>query len=154
MAGFRIRESIRSDFPTLLSIDQECFAQKIAYDAEELTYFMNRPHSRTFVAEVDRRIVGFLLNDIEALDGHPPIATLVTLDVLEFMRRIGIGAALLDHSERTLRGRGVSRYRLQVDVSNSTAIGFYRRSGFLMLKTLKGYYGDGADAFLMEKMLL
>lgn len=154
MADFKIREAIRPDFPTLLSIDHECFAQNIAYDAEELTYFMNRRHSRTLVAEVDRQIVGFLLDDIEALHNGPPVATLVTLDVLEFMRRSGIGTALLGHSERTLREKEVSRYQLQVDITNSTAIEFYKRAGFVILKTLESYYGDGTDAFLMEKMLL
>ena len=154
MAGFRIREAVRTDFPRLLSIDQDCFTQNIAYDAEELVYFMNRQHSRTLVAEVERQIVGFLLDDIEAPHSHRSVATLVTLDVLEFMRRSGIGTALLDHSERTLRRKGVSRYQLQVDIKNSTAIEFYRRAGFMVLKILEGYYGSGTDAFLMEKMLL
>ena len=154
MFGISIREAIRTDFPTLLSIDQDCFAGNIAYDAAELTYFMNRRHSRTLVAQVDRQIVGFLLDDVEVLQSHQPIATLVTLDVLKFMRKSGIGTALLDHSERTLRTKGVSRYQLQVDITNSTAIEFYRRKGFMNLRILKDYYKDGTDAFLMEKLLL
>ena len=58
---------------------------------------------------------------------------------------------LLDHSEQILREENIRRYRLQVDISNESAIAFYRKHGLRAHQTLKGYYGNGADAYLMEK---
>jgi ribosomal-protein-alanine N-acetyltransferase len=148
-----IREAKQSDFPALLALDHECFPADIAYDVVDLAYYMNLEHSRTFVTEITHRIAGFLLVDIDPLRSPKPSATLVTLDVRDVMRRKGIGTALLDHMEARLTQQGVHRIRLQVEVTNTPAIKFYRRMGFVMLRTLKGYYGNGADAFLMERAI-
>ena len=56
-----VRRAASKDFPTLLSIDQNAFPPGIAYDSEELSWFMERENAHTFVAEAGGKIVGFLL---------------------------------------------------------------------------------------------
>ncbi len=146
----RVRKAVAADFPTLLAIDQSCFSPEVAYDRWELGYFMSQAGATNLVAEVEDETVGFLVLESERGARH---ATLVTLDVVEPHRNAGIGSLLLDHSEQILREENITRYRLQVDTSNESAIAFYRKNGFRTHQTLRGYYGNGADAYLMEKKI-
>ncbi len=145
-----IRSTIPSDFATLVAIDQSCFEKDVAYDSYELRYFMSRPSATTLVAEVDGTIAGFLVLDMQ---GDRSGATLVTLDVRDSYRNTGIGSELLVHSEDLLARGGSTRYTLQVDTVNSVALEFYRRRGFRVVRTLRRYYPNGADAYLMEKQV-
>ena len=38
-----------------------------------------------------------------------------------------------------------------VRVSNLPALGLYRKLGYEIVDTWRGYYSDGEDAYLMEK---
>src|SRR5262245_38105810 len=143
-----VRNAVSTDFPTLLKIDKASFPPGIAYDFVELSYFMRRKGARTLVAEVDGDIVGFLLLEIM---NRRKAATLVTIDIREERRRNGYGTQLLDHSEHILREASISRYELQVDTENASAVGFYRKHGFAIVNTLKRYYANGNDAYLMVK---
>jgi len=143
-----IRSAITADFATLVAIDQSCFEEDIAYDANELRYFMSLPNATTLIAEVDGIIAGFLVVNMH---GARSRATLVTLDVRDIYRNAGIGSELLARSEDLLAKGGTKRYALQVDRVNSVAFKFYIRHGFCVVRTLRNYYPNGADAYLMEK---
>jgi ribosomal-protein-alanine N-acetyltransferase len=80
-------------------------------------------------------------------------ATIVTLDVRESHRRTGLGTDLLKRSEEILGNYGVEAYDLQVDVTNRGAISFYKKHGFRTVRTLRNYYANGNDAYLMVKEL-
>jgi [ribosomal protein S18]-alanine N-acetyltransferase len=143
-----VRNAVSADFPTLLKIDKASFPPGIAYDFVELSYFMRRKGARTLVAEVNGDIVGFLLLEIIS---RRRAATLVTIDIRAERRRNGYGTELLDHSEQILREAAISRYELQVDTANTSALEFYRKHGFAIVNTLKRYYANGNDAYLMVK---
>jgi len=143
-----VRNAVSADFPTLLKIDKASFPPGIAYDFVELSYFMRRKGARTLVAEVDGDIVGFLLLEIIS---RRRAATIVTIDIRAERRRNGYGTELLDHSEQLLREAAISRYELQVDTANTSALEFYRKHGFAIVNTLKRYYANGNDAYLMVK---
>ena len=143
-----VRNAVSADFPTLLKIDKASFPPGIAYDFVELSYFMRRKGARTLVAEVDGDIVGFLLLEMIS---RRRAATIVTIDIRAERRRNGYGTELLDHSEQLLREAAISRYELQVDTANTSALEFYRKHGFAIVNTLKRYYANGNDAYLMVK---
>jgi ribosomal-protein-alanine N-acetyltransferase len=42
---------------------------------------------------------------------------------------------------------------LEVRVTNTEAIGLYKKLGFEITRTIHGYYADGEDAYLMTKKL-
>jgi [ribosomal protein S18]-alanine N-acetyltransferase len=143
-----IRHAIPADFESLLAIDVSSFPGGVAYDATELAYFMNHEGAETIVLEANGKIVAFLIMEIHRTRRA---ATIVTLDVCENERRNGYASRLLKRSEEMLLDYGVEAYDLQVDVTNAGAIAFYRKHGFKTVKTLRKYYANGNDAFLMVK---
>src|SRR5262245_18484269 len=106
MLKTHVRRAASKDFPTLLSIDQAAFPPGIAYDSEELSYFMERENAHTFVAEAGGRIVGFLLMEIVP---RRKSATIITLDIPAEYRRNGYATDLLLASEETLKEHQVGR---------------------------------------------
>jgi [ribosomal protein S18]-alanine N-acetyltransferase len=143
-----IRHAVPADFESLLAIDVSSFPGGVAYDATELAYFMNHEGAETIVLEADGKIVAFLIMEIHR---NRRSATIVTLDVCENERRNGYGTQLLRRSEEMLIDFGVEGYDLQVDVTNTGAIAFYKKHGFTTVRTLRRYYANGNDAFLMVK---
>jgi len=145
-----IRHAVPADFESLLAIDVSSFPGGVAYDATELAYFMNHEGAETIVLEADGKIVAFLIMEIHRTRRT---ATIVTLDVCENERRNGYASQLLKRSEEMLRDFGVEAYDLQVDITNKGAIAFYKKHGFTTVRTLRHYYANGNDAFLMVKEL-
>jgi [ribosomal protein S18]-alanine N-acetyltransferase len=145
-----IRHAVNADFKVLLEIDKASFPGGVAYNAAELSYFMNLEGAETLCVEVDGTVVAFLIIEIQP-EGRR--ATVVTLDVRSTHRRSGYGTQLLARAEEILMEHGVETYDLQVDVTNRGAIDFYKRHGFQTVRTLKKYYANGNDAYLMMKEL-
>jgi [ribosomal protein S18]-alanine N-acetyltransferase len=151
MAKTVIRHAVPADFDALLEIDEASFPNGVAYDAAELSYFMNRSGAETLVVDDGGGIVAFVILEVHRTRRS---ATIVTLDVRETHRRTGHGSQLMLEAEDILSRRGVERYDLQVDVTNRGAIRFYRKHGFQIVRTLRNYYSNGNDAFLMVKELM
>jgi [ribosomal protein S18]-alanine N-acetyltransferase len=145
-----IRHAVTADFETLLQIDQSSFAGDVAYNAAELSYFMRRDGAETLVLEEDNKIVAFLIFEVHKTRRS---GTIVTLDVKETHRRSGYGSQLLKRAERILTDYGAEAYDLQVDVTNRSAINFYKKHGFRRVRTIPHYYANGNDAYLMLKEL-
>jgi ribosomal-protein-alanine N-acetyltransferase len=161
---FTIRNYRSEDFPTLLAIDHACFAPGIAYSAFELKTYILRRGSFTFVAESSDRpsaksetresfqessILGFIVGESMRGIGH-----IVTIDVREQARRQRVGSVLLKAAEGELRFRKCEVARLETAVDNLSALSFYKRHGFHVVKTIPRYYSNGVDALLLEKNLL
>ena len=146
-----IRHAVSADFASLLEIDEASFPGGVAYDAVELAYFMNREGAETIVAEGHGTILAFLIMEVHRTRRT---ATIVTLDVREGSRRNGYGSQLLKRSEEILADHGVEFYELQVDVTNQSAIRFYEKHGFRIVRTLRHYYANGHDGYLMVKELM
>ena len=78
---------------------------------------------------------------------------IITIDVRELGRRYGIGSALLNSAEQQLRTADCSSIRLETAVDNIGALSFYKRHGYNVIKSIRGYYSTGVDALLLEKDL-
>lgn len=162
---FTIRKYRSSDFPTLLAIDQFCFEPGIAYTAYELKTYILRRAAFTFVAESDNgsnagattkvgsvpdsSIIGFIVGERIRGAGH-----IITIDVRGEARRHRVGSVLLESAEAELRYWKCDTVRLETAVDNLTALSFYKRHGFTVVKTIPRYYSNGLDALLLEKDLL
>ncbi len=68
-------------------------------------------------------------------------------------RGTGEARAFWAEASQDLRRRGYSSVYLEVESSNSVAIGFYERLGFTTLRRVRSYYSNGSDAIMMNLTL-
>jgi ribosomal-protein-alanine N-acetyltransferase len=145
----RIREYRPSDLPTLSKIDQACFPPGVCYSQEELADFIAHPSSRTWVAEVDGLIAGFVVASCEPSGiGH-----IITIDVLEEQRRRGIGTALMNTVEEWAREARMRLIYLETAEDNRAAHRFYEERGYRKIEKIERYYNNGQAAWVMVKRL-
>ncbi len=157
-----LRDFRAEDFETVWNIDQVCFAPGVSYTREELAAYMETPGAFTLVAEstdhgtadgasaTARAIVGFLVAHANRYGrGH-----LVTIDVLPDARRFGVGSRLIGTAEERLRQAKCKFVVLETSVDNQSALAFYKRHQYFLVKTVPRYYANGVDAFVLQKDLL
>jgi ribosomal-protein-alanine N-acetyltransferase len=142
-------------------IDQQCFPAGISYTQHELLFYVRRPRAFTLVAEraaagngetsqsLQTEIVGFIVAEAGRQAGH-----IITIDVLDEARRGGLGSRLIDAAEERLRREGCSTVFLETAVDNASALAFYKRHQYFLVKTVPRYYSTGVDAFVLKKDLL
>jgi ribosomal-protein-alanine N-acetyltransferase len=159
-----IRAATEVEFEQLWQIDQSCFPPGIAYSREELQWYMHRPQAFTMVSEQDGALAGFVLADIAKVRRKAPakklttptveaVGHVITIDVLTRWRRAGVGSALLLAAERRLKESGCRTVLLETGVDNDSAIRFYKKHSYMILRTMPRYYMGQLDAFLMGKKL-
>ena len=105
--------------------------------------------ARSFLAEVNGRIVGYILFWLLAdeIDIH-------NVAVHSEFRRRGIGRLLIEQVVLEARRRGSTRVTLEVRRSNLAAQKLYESIGFIPTGVRKGYYSDdGEDALAMALKL-
>jgi ribosomal-protein-alanine N-acetyltransferase len=155
--AFAIREYRKSDFSRLWEIDQKCFPTGISYSQPELLFYMRRPRAFTLVAELaDQQTgsekgssaVGFIVAQAGRA-GH-----IITIDVLHEFRRSGLGSQLMEAAEQRLRSEGCQSVILETAVDNASALAFYKRHQYFLVKTIPQYYATGVDALVLKKDLL
>jgi ribosomal-protein-alanine N-acetyltransferase len=171
---FTLRDYRGEDFNTIWEIDQACFPPGISYSRYELSYYLRRSSAFSLIAEslLEGETAGesdFGAPEVGAgakLEVHEILAFLVaesnrrgvghviTIDVRSNARRHGVGSSLLEAAETRLRSTKCNTVRLETAVDNVSALGFYKRHGYDVIKTIPRYYSNGVDALLLEKNLL
>lgn len=144
-----IRAYRKDDFDTLWRIDQECFRPGIAYSRFELGVYLRNASSFTFVADEKKKIVGFITCHRRGKLGH-----VITIDVREPGRRSGTGTLLLNAAEERLTELGCRAVFLETAVDNLSALRFYEKHGYHILRTIPRYYMGEIDALTMTKELV
>jgi ribosomal-protein-alanine N-acetyltransferase len=149
---FSLREFRTEDFEVLWRIDQKCFAPGIAYPRRELAAYIQRRGSFTIVAELapgPDAIVGFIVAEAS----RRAVGHIITIDVLSDSRRGGLGSRLLVAAEERLGQVPCNTVVLETAVDNASALAFYKRHHYSVLKTIPRYYSNGVDALVLEKDL-
>ncbi len=157
-----IREFRRSDFDELWRLDQECFDPGISYTRMELDHYVRRRRAFTLIAETGHnetpskrgakaapQIVGFIVVEQDSRG----VAHVITIDVRAAARRTGVGSRLMNAAEEKLKAAGCHAIFLETAVDNVSALSFYKRHGYSVLKTIPRYYQNRLDALLLGKRL-
>ena len=142
-----MRDYVPSDFEQLWALDQRCFPSDIAYSRRELAHYLKDSSAICLVARDQERLAGFTVGHADRRGfGH-----VITLDVDSSIRRSGLGSTLMQALEVRFKAAQCKSILLEVAVNNQNALSFYKKHGYSVLKTLRGYYGGELDALLMGK---
>lgn len=101
------------------------------------------------VYTLNDRIVGFIAGGKFSRTE----ARILLLAVDRKFRQMGIGKALMNEFIDLCRMHNIMSIRLEVRTDNAGAIHFYQRYGFSTISTIRAYYSDSSDAFLMWKLI-
>lgn len=142
MSATTLRPATAADLPALLDIEHKSFSRPRWTAADFL-------HDACTVAELDGRVVGFLVwSEVFPGDSkNPPEREILNLAVAPEYRRRGVGAALLTHE---LRVR--AHYFLEVRESNLAAQRLYRRFGFSEIARRPNYYQSPSERAIVMQM--
>jgi ribosomal protein S18 acetylase RimI-like enzyme len=132
-----------------MEIEGESFATD-AYDRKLFAAYLRKCGDFFLVARRGGKISGYLL--ARPTRGRIPSAELVSIAVAQDARRTGAGSALMESAWRRLARSGIVRMVLMVKVTNRRARRFYEKYGFEKLRLVTGYYEDGRDGLMMEKV--
>jgi ribosomal-protein-alanine N-acetyltransferase len=132
------------DLNALRHIEQICFPTD-AWPLWDLIGVLTMPNIVRLKAVVDGNMVGFIAGDVRT---GQHMAWVATVCVLPEYRSRGIGAALMQACEAQIKEPSI---RLNVRVSNASAIHLYQSLGYRRVGSWPGYYQDGEDALVMEK---
>jgi len=157
---FNLRKFEPKDLNRVVYINQTCLPENYSY-----SFFMSL-HERfpeTFiVAEKEGMIIGYIMCRIESGFSGFSLKTLglakkghvISIAVLPEHRKKGVGQALLKTALQAMSTHyNVKSCYLEVRVSNENAINMYKKVGFEIERTIRGYYSDGENAYIMSRKL-
>ena len=143
-----IRLATAIDLDKVYELETLCF--KDPYPKQLFYMLLSLYPELFFVAEDNGEIVGYVVGVVRT-DGYGHV---VSICVHPEYRKRGIGSALINSVENAMNALfNVCRYRLEVRVSNDSAIKFYKKHRYVIVSRIPHYYSDGEDAYLMIKDL-
>jgi ribosomal-protein-alanine N-acetyltransferase len=154
---FELRKFTMNDLPSVTHINQVCLPENYT---DFFFVDLYRRFPETFiVAEENANVVGYIMCRIEVglsnigLPGLVKKGHVVSVAVMPEYRRKGIGEALVAKAMEAIRTYGAKQCYLEVRVTNEEGISLYKKLGLEVSRTIRGYYADGEDAYVMSKKL-
>jgi ribosomal-protein-alanine N-acetyltransferase len=138
------------DLPTVRRLHRACFPHP--YSIWRLAGFLASGQSWVWLAERHGAAIGYVI--LSASSYPQPsrlVGEIISLGVLPAGRRAGVGRQLLQTALAQTEHDGLGEVYLQVAVDNQAAQALYTAAGFGRLRTLRAYYVDGQDAWLMRR---
>lgn len=138
------------DFAPLYAIEERCFQPPLRFPRPYMQELVASSDTATWIAEQNGRIAGFAIVEWSRIDAETQ-AYIQTLEVDPDLRRLGIGAELLQRLEDSARTAGAGIIWLHVDAENSSAIHLYEAHGYEHQGREENYYAGKRDALIYAK---
>lgn len=142
-----LRKFEETDLPTVLNIEKLSFAIN-PWPASRFQRHAQRHPEGFIVAEINEKVVGYVIGRV--VDEKGKISSIA---VDPKYRREGIGYQLAAYILNYFKEKKVKQVQVEVRTTNQGSIKFFKSFHFQIAKTLKKYYRDGEDAYLMEFFL-
>ena len=130
-----IRPVRRRDLDPVIAIDA------VVTGLEKRTYWLSvyrrygtaaHPERAFLVAELGRRVVGFVIGEVRDWEfGSPPCGWVFAIDVQQGVRQGGIGTRLLEAIADRFRAAGVTKLRTMLMRDNTLILSFFRSQGMM-----------------------
>lgn len=141
------RLAATSDLEDVAALDLEAFGAS-AWSVDAVRTELEGPLRRVLAVEDESGLLGFA-SVLMAGD----VADLTRIVVTPGHRRRGLGTALLEACLAVARDRGADRLLLEVAAPNAAALAMYAAHDFHLISVRSGYYHDGSDAHVLERVL-
>ena len=142
-----IRNVKESDLEKVYEIERISF--KEPYTKTLLLIYSKICNDTFLVLEDTNEILGYIIGLVKwRILGH-----IISLAIHPKHRRKGYAKVLINELLKRFKKHGVKVVRLEVRVSNKHAINLYLKIGFKIAYTLKNFYLDGEDAYVMYRVL-
>jgi ribosomal protein S18 acetylase RimI-like enzyme len=144
-----IRPAQLGDIEDLVHLENTSF-ETDRLSRRSFRHWLSTGHRALLVAEVIKRIVGYIL-----IIYHPGtrLARVYSLAVLQEYRGQGIAKQLILAGEQAASDSGRLYLRLEVSVDNPPAIKLYEALGFQKFGIYRDYYEDHKDALRYQKRI-
>jgi ribosomal-protein-alanine N-acetyltransferase len=119
-----------------------------SYNPNVFNYFYETYPEGFIVAERYHKIIGF----IAGIKISKKTVKIPMLAISEKHRRQGLGSVLLTKFFEEIKNQKIKKAELEVRTTNKAAIAFYEKHGFKITQKVIGFYQNGEDAFIMEKL--
>lgn len=144
-----IRRPHIGDLAALIALENETFvADRLS--ARQWRYHLTNPNAQVLVATREGVLIGAC---VVFFRDNSKRARVYSIATAAAARGAGVGAMLLAAAETAARRRGCAAIRLEVRRDNDAAHRLYARLGYREIGVRAGYYDDGHDALLFEKLL-
>jgi ribosomal-protein-alanine N-acetyltransferase len=131
------------DLTEILGIEETAFPNP--YPLGYLRYLAKGNPETFLVAEGEGCLLGYIIADVRYKnEGH-----IISIAVRTDERRKGVAKALIGRVGSVFHELEVEVVKLEVRVSNHSAIKLYQSMGYRQIGTMPGYYRDGEDAIVM-----
>lgn len=154
---FTLRRFQPADLDKVIHINQVCLPEN--YSTHFFMDLYERYPETFLVAGVDGEIAGYTMCRIETglpdfgLFGITRRGHVISIAVLPEHQRKGIAKALMEEAMLAMRLLKAKECYLEVRVTNTPAIELYRKLGFETSRSIRSYYADGEDAYVMTRKL-
>ena len=101
-------------------------------------------HNKTIALEVDDTLVGYMFYS-EYLDE----ININHFAVVKEHRKKGYASLLMEELIKRMKKKQI--IYLEVNTENESAINLYKKFGLKVISTRKNYYGQGEDAYIMQR---
>jgi ribosomal-protein-alanine N-acetyltransferase len=151
--GFGVSKLSLGDIPEVLNISEECglcLWSADAYRAE----LIREDSIMLKIAEPYGPTLGFAVGRIFDFGNGEFTVELTNIGLKQHIRRQGLGSLLLKSFLNGCMTAGASYVILEVRVSNSSAIGFYEKFGFIQTGRRRGFYSNPLEDALTMRLKL
>ena len=140
-----IRLSNPSDLERLLVIENN--TNPSPWTEEQMQSSFDVGHHSFLCEDNNENIIGFVIYVAVEQEAH-----LLNIAVDNNYQRKGIGSILINHLKRQVQAMGINLITLEVRVSNTNAISFYKKHNFIEDAIRANYYSKPKpeDALLMS----
>jgi len=154
---FNLRKFNLNDLKSVVRINQVCLPENYT---DFFFIDLYRRFPETFiVAEQGGEVVGYIMCRIETglsyngLSGLIKKGHVVSVAVMPEHRRKGVGETIVTKAIGAMKLYNAKQCYLEVRVTNDPAIKLYKKLGFEVTRTIRGYYADGENAHMMTRKL-
>jgi ribosomal protein S18 acetylase RimI-like enzyme len=153
-SAVKLRPARASDLDALGALERDIFKSRLfsghLISRASFRRFLGLASARVIVAEVDRKLAGYVLVLYRA---NSAAARLYSIGVGAEFRRRGLARLLSAAAERDAVCRRRDSMQLEVRADDRGAIALYETAGYRRCGRSPGYYGGRVDALRLVKSL-